>query len=58
MSKRTFIGGKQLLHSVFIANEVIDEAKRKKKKMLSLQGRFWKGIWFKVDFEKAYGSIS
>ncbi|GKV27047.1 hypothetical protein SLEP1_g36255 [Rubroshorea leprosula] len=43
-----FIGGRQLMDSVVIANEVIDEAKRKKTK----------SILFKVDFEKAYDKVS
>ncbi|GKV44506.1 hypothetical protein SLEP1_g51682 [Rubroshorea leprosula] len=42
-----FIKGRQLVDGVVIANEVIDEAKRKKKKC-SL---------FKVDFEKAYDRV-
>ncbi|GKV19478.1 hypothetical protein SLEP1_g29737 [Rubroshorea leprosula] len=43
-----FIGGRQLMDSVVIANEVIDEAKRKNTK----------SILFKVDFEKAYDKVS
>ncbi|GKV35976.1 hypothetical protein SLEP1_g44163 [Rubroshorea leprosula] len=39
-----FIRGRQLVDGAVIANEVIEEAKRKKKKCFS----------FKVDFEKAY----
>ncbi|GKV46774.1 hypothetical protein SLEP1_g53743 [Rubroshorea leprosula] len=39
-----FIEGRQLMEGVVIANEIIDEVKRKKKK----------GFLFKVDFEKAY----
>ncbi|GKV46217.1 hypothetical protein SLEP1_g53216 [Rubroshorea leprosula] len=42
-----FIGGRQLVDGVVIANEVIDEAKRKKKK----------SFLFKVDFEKAYDNV-
>ena len=37
-----------MLHSVLIANEVIDEAKRSQKSCLV----------FKVDYEKAYDSVS
>ena len=44
----TFIEGRHLLHSVLIANEVVDEAKRSKKPCLV----------FKVDYEKAYDSVS
>ncbi|GKV28743.1 hypothetical protein SLEP1_g37755 [Rubroshorea leprosula] len=42
-----FIGGRQLVDGVVIANEVIDEAKKKKKK----------SFLFKVDFEKAYDNV-
>ncbi|GKV00730.1 hypothetical protein SLEP1_g13370 [Rubroshorea leprosula] len=41
-------GGRQLMDSVVIANEVIDEAKRKN----------IKSFLFKVDFEKAYNKVS
>ena len=43
-----FIGGRHLLHSVLIANEVVEEAKRSQKSC----------IVFKVDYEKAYDSVS
>ena len=43
-----FVKGRQLLHGVFIANEVVEEARRLKKSCLV----------FKVDFEKAYDSVS
>ncbi|GKV24110.1 hypothetical protein SLEP1_g33762 [Rubroshorea leprosula] len=43
-----FIKGRQLVDGVVIANEVIDEAKRKKKR----------SFLFKVDFEKAYDKVS
>ena len=43
-----FIEGRHLLHSALIANEVIDEAKRSNKSCLV----------FKVDYEKAYDSVS
>lgn len=39
--------GRHLLHSVVIANEVLDKAKRCKKSCLV----------FKVDYKKAYDSI-
>ncbi|GKU89448.1 hypothetical protein SLEP1_g3583 [Rubroshorea leprosula] len=42
-----FIGGRQLVDGVIIANEVIDEVKRKKKSCFI----------FKVDFEKAYDKV-
>ncbi|GKU93948.1 hypothetical protein SLEP1_g7497 [Rubroshorea leprosula] len=42
-----FIEGRQLADGVVIANEVIDEAKRKRKK----------SFLFKVDFEKAYDKV-
>ncbi|GLT48339.1 hypothetical protein SLA2020_219710 [Shorea laevis] len=43
-----FIRGRQLMDGVVIANEVIDEAKKKKKKSFLL----------KIDFEKAYDKVS
>ncbi|GKU94281.1 hypothetical protein SLEP1_g7800 [Rubroshorea leprosula] len=42
-----FIEGRHLMDGAVIANEVIDEVKRKKKK----------GFLFKVDFEKAYDKV-
>ncbi|GKV37224.1 hypothetical protein SLEP1_g45281 [Rubroshorea leprosula] len=42
-----FIGGRQLVDGVVIANEVIEEIKRKK----------LKSFLFKVDFEKAYDKV-
>ena len=42
----TFIEGRHLLHSIMIANEVVDEAKRYQKSCLV----------FKVDYEKVYDS--
>jgi len=47
-TQSTFIEGRHLLHSVLIANEVIDEAKRSNKSCPI----------FKVDYEKAYDSVS
>jgi len=43
-----FIEGRHLLHGVLVANEVVEEAKRKQKLCLV----------FKVDYEKAYDSVS
>lgn len=43
-----FIKGRHLLHAVLTANEVVEEAKRCKKPCLV----------FKVDYEKAYDSVS
>ena len=43
-----FISGRHFLHSVVIANEVVEEAKRGRKSCL----------FFKVDFERAYDSVS
>ncbi|GKV32081.1 hypothetical protein SLEP1_g40712 [Rubroshorea leprosula] len=43
-----FIEGRQLMDGVVIANEVIDEAKRRR----------IKSFLFKVDFEKAYDKVS
>ncbi|XP_071719220.1 uncharacterized protein [Rutidosis leptorrhynchoides] len=42
----TFLKGRNILDSVLIANEIIDDLKRKKK-----------GLVFKVDFEKAFDCI-
>ncbi|GKU98550.1 hypothetical protein SLEP1_g11542 [Rubroshorea leprosula] len=42
--KMAFISGRQLMDGVMIANEIVDEAKKKKKKAFML----------KIDFEKAY----
>ena len=44
----TFISGRQLLHSVLIANEAVEEARRCHKSCLV----------FKVDYERAYDSVS
>ena len=44
----TFISGRQLLHNVLIANEAVEEAKRRNKPCLV----------FKVDYKKAYDSVS
>lgn len=46
-SQSSFLLGRQILDGVAILNEVIDEAKKKK----------MNGIFFKVDFKKAYNSI-
>ena len=43
-----FIGSRHLLHSVIIANEVVEKAKRSQKSRLV----------FKVDYEKAHDSFS
>ncbi|GKV15062.1 hypothetical protein SLEP1_g25863 [Rubroshorea leprosula] len=43
-----FLKGRQLMDGVVIANEVIDEAKKKRKK----------AFLFKIDFEKAYDKVS
>ena len=43
-----FIEGRHLLHSVVIANEVVEDARRGQKSC----------IVFKVDYEKAYDSVS
>lgn len=43
-----FIKGRQILEGVLIANEVLDDAKRRKKEAL----------FFKVDFEKVYDSVN
>lgn len=43
-----FIGGRHLLHSMLIANEAVEEAKRCQKPCMV----------FKVDYEKAYDLVS
>ncbi|XP_028201723.1 uncharacterized protein LOC114385874 [Glycine soja] len=43
----TFVGGRNILNGVVIVNELVDEAKRKKKLMAI----------FKLDFEKTYDSM-
>jgi len=45
--KSPFLERRGLLDSALVANEVLDEMKRRKKK----------GVFFKVDFEKAYDSV-
>ena len=47
-SQSAFIEGRHLIQSAVIANEVVDEAKRSQKPCLV----------FKVDYEKAYDSVS
>jgi hypothetical protein len=46
-SQSAFLSGRQILDGILIANEIVDEARRKKKEVLM----------FKVDFEKAYDSV-
>ncbi|XP_068477366.1 uncharacterized protein [Phaseolus vulgaris] len=48
MRQSTFLEGRGLLDSVLVANEVLEEYKRKRKSC----------VFFKVDYEKAYHSIS
>ena len=42
-----FLEGRGLLDSILVANEVLEEIKRKKKSCM----------FFKVDYEKAYDSV-
>jgi len=42
-----FLEGRGLMDSVLVANEVLEEVKRKKKSC----------VVFKVDYEKAYNSV-
>lgn len=46
-SQSVFLGGRQLLHNMLVANEVVEEAKRRKKCLL-----------FEVYFDKAYDWVS
>jgi len=46
-SKSAFVRGKQIMDGILVANEAVDEARRRNKEMLL----------FKVDFEKAYDSV-
>lgn len=46
-SQSAFVKGKQILDSILIVNEAVDEARRMGKELLM----------FKVDFEKAYDSV-
>lgn len=46
-SQSAFVKGKQILDSILVANEIVDEVRRLKKDLLL----------FKVDFEKAYDSV-
>ncbi|XP_058774265.1 secreted RxLR effector protein 78-like [Vicia villosa] len=46
-SQSAFLSKRQILDGILIANEIADEARRKKKELLM----------FKVDFEKAYDSV-
>lgn len=47
-SQTAFLRGRQILDSVLVANEIINAAKKKK----------WLMYLFKLDFEKAYDSVS
>ncbi|GKV36551.1 hypothetical protein SLEP1_g44670 [Rubroshorea leprosula] len=47
-SQMAFVGGRQMADNIVIANEIIDEAKRKKKA----------SFVFKLDFEKAYDNFA
>lgn len=47
-SQTAFIKGRQIPDGILIANEIVDEANKEVKK----------GLMFKVDFEKAYDSVS
>ncbi|MCH84310.1 cysteine-rich receptor-like protein kinase, partial [Trifolium medium] len=46
-TQSTFIKGRQILDGILIANEAVDDVKKRKKELLL----------FKVDFEKAYDSV-
>ena len=44
----TFLEGRGLLNNVLVANQVLEEYKRKRKSC----------VFFKVDYKKAYDSVS
>ena len=46
-SQSAFVKGRQTLDGILVANEVVDDARKRKKELLL----------FKVDFEKVYDSI-
>jgi hypothetical protein len=46
-TQSTFVKDRHILDGILIANEVVDDAKKRKKETLM----------FKVDFEKAYDSV-
>jgi hypothetical protein len=46
-TQSAFVKDRQILDGILIANEVVDDAKKRKKEMLM----------FKVDFEMAYDSV-
>lgn len=46
-SQSSFVRGCQIVNGILVANEIVDEARKRKKELLL----------FKVDFEKAYDSI-
>ena len=43
-----FVGGRNIQDGVLIANEILDEGKRRKRR----------GLAIKLDFEKAYGNLN
>lgn len=47
-TQAAFVGGKQILDGVFIANKVIDSWKKRKNE----------GLVLKIDFEKAYDNVN
>jgi len=47
LRQSAFLAGRRILDSVLVANEVLEEAKRRKKSCL----------FFKLDYEKAYDSV-
>jgi len=47
LNQSTFLGGRGLLASILVTNEMVDYLKKEKKS----------GVFVKVDFEKAYDSV-
>ena len=53
-----FISDRQILDCILVANEAMDDIRKKKKKAAFLFKVDFEKAFFKVDFEKAYDSLS
>lgn len=45
-SQSAFVRDCKILDEILIENDLVDKAKRKKKKSVLFKVRFWKGIWY------------